>query len=77
MQFPSTSDFVKQNSEFKLLDVMMLSGSEDGKIDTNLVSWVISSVEQTYLVIELEFERPLEVSQGEKPDQIVIQAGLD
>ena len=54
----------------------MLSGSEDGGVDPNLVSWKILSVSATHISIEVEFKNPLRVSQGDSPDQLAIQAGL-
>ena len=45
-------------------------------IDQNLMSWSITSVSEMLIRIELEFENPLEVSQGESPDTLVVQAEL-
>ena len=54
---------------------MMLSG-ETEEIDQNLKSWTVKSVYEKRINIELEFDQPLQVSQGDEPDKIVIQAGL-
>ena len=77
MDFPSTREFVLDNekSNNKLLNVMMLSG-EDEAIDPNLLSWTINTVSSQLIEIKLEFERPLEISQGDEPEKLVVQAGL-
>ena len=77
MDFPSTREFVLDNekSDNKLLNVLMLSG-EDESVDPNLLSWTISKVTSQQISINLEFERPLEISQGDEPEKIVVQAGL-
>ena len=77
MDFPSTREFILDNeeSENKLIDVMMLSG-EDEAIDLNLLSWTIVKVTSQQIEISLKFERPLEVSQGDEPDKLLVQAGL-
>ena len=84
MNFPNTADFVALNSseqrrllnkQSRLLDVKMLSGDEQ-KFDKNLVSWTISSVTSQLIVLDLEFDSPLQVSQGDSPDELVVQAQL-
>ena len=76
MIFPDISNFIELNDDSKLIDVRMLSGSEEGGISTNLVSWKILSIDPTLINIELKFEQPLAVSQDEEPDKIFIQAAL-
>ena len=73
MNFPNITDFVEQNDakEKELLNVAMISGDDDS-IDTNLVSWKISSVTSRLITLELEFSAPLAVSSGEYPDQLAI-----
>lgn len=53
----------------------MLSG-ESESIDENLQSWQVVSISPTLIKVELEFKDPLQVSQGDTPDQVVIQAQL-
>ena len=82
MNFPNTADFIALNSSKqrrlskewnRLIDVKMLSGDEQ-KFDKNLVSWTISSVTSKLILIDLEFDSPLQVSQGDAPDELVVQA---
>ena len=54
---------------------MMLNG-DSLEIDENLISWSIETVTSTLISLNLEFKSPLKVSQGDQPDQIVVQAGL-
>ena len=77
MNFPETTDFVTLNTaESNLfLNITMLSGNSQ-EIDDNLVSWTVSSVSKRLIRLELEFESPLEVSQGDNPDILVVQAEL-
>ena len=77
MNFPDTDTFILENEErkFELLNVIMLSG-DDEEIDDNLTSWTVKSVKSELINVKLEFRSPLEVSQGDYPDKIVIQAGL-
>lgn len=73
MNFPSTEDFIALNTskQNRLMNVMMLSGDEH-MIDENLVSWSITSVSPTLISIDLVFDSPLSVSQGDTPDILVI-----
>ena len=73
MNFPSTEDFVALNTskQKRLINVMMLSGDEH-MIDGNLVSWSITSVSPTLISIDLVFDSPLSVSQGDTPDILVV-----
>ena len=45
LDFPSTREFILDNEKenYKLLNVMMLSG-EDESVDPNLLAWTISKV---------------------------------
>ena len=47
---------------------MMISGKDEGVIDDNLTSWEISQVSAMLISIELEFDRPFDVSSGDQPD---------
>ena len=40
--------------------------------DDNLISWKLSSVEPSKLDIDLEFRYPLQVSQGDVPDRLLL-----
>lgn len=42
----------------------------DRKINRNLKHWSIESVNGKKIAIQLHFERPLEVSQDDKPDKL-------
>ena len=77
MEFPDTAKFIEENKKSgnKLLDLMMLSGDNEA-IDPNLLSWVIVSVTSTTITVDLEFLTPLTVSQGDVPDKLIVQAGL-
>ena len=73
MNFPNITDFIEKNNakEKELLNVAMISG-DDESIDTNLVSWNISSITSRLITLELEFSTPLAVSSGEIPDRLAI-----
>ena len=77
MKFPDTDTFNKANveSKNKLLDVMMLSGDNE-MIDDNLKDWKLISVTSSEITVDVEYENPLLVSQGDIPDILVVQAGL-
>ena len=59
-----------------LINIIMLSG-ETEDIDKNLLGWTVVSVISTEIVIDLEFESKLEVSQSDDPDNLFIQANLE
>ena len=73
MFLPEYEEFNKVNSEqnYRLLNVFMLNGDEQA-IDENLTSWTVKSVTSKRISIQLEFQSPLQVSQGDQPDQIAI-----
>ena len=50
----------------------MISG-ETKQLDDNLISWKLVSAEPSKLEIDLEFREPIEVSQGDLPDKLLIQ----
>ena len=47
-------------------------GGETNTPDSNLISWKLESFSSTMLVIKLEFDKPIEVSQGSYPDKLLI-----
>ena len=51
----------------------MMFDPETDRISDNLASWTISSFDSSSMVIDLEFVRPLLVSQGDKQDQLLIE----
>ena len=55
----------------KVLDLFMISGETKQPSD-NMISWKLFSAEPTKLEIDLEFREPLEVSQGDIPDKLLI-----
>ncbi len=55
-----------------LIEVLMLDPETD-KISDNLVSWTVSSLDSSSMVIDLGFKRPLHVSQGDIPDQLLVE----
>ena len=73
MDFPGTAEFIEQNdeSELSLLSVSMISGDNES-VDQNLSSWTITEVTSEKIEIELQFDSPLAVSQGDTPDKIAI-----
>ena len=62
---------VKELTGESLLSLAMLS-SETGTISDNLTGWKVSDVKSRKITIQLEFSRPLLVSQADKPDQLLI-----
>ena len=57
-----------------LLEVILLATeTETESTDENLTGWTISSLDKESIVIDLELTRPLLVSQGDKPDQLLIK----
>ena len=75
MNFPDTDTFIKLNSDGRLLNVFMLSGDNE-TLEENLKSWSILSVSPNRISVSLDFESPLQVSQGEEPDKLIIEAKL-
>ena len=53
------------------IEVLMVNQDEE-LVDTNLLNWTVTSVQQELIQIKLEFKQPLEVSQGDEPDYLVI-----
>ena len=53
----------------------MISG-ETERVDPNLLSWIITKVTSKKIEIDLVFDKPLEVSQGDYPDKLAVQASL-
>ena len=73
MDFPDLDEFNEENKmkNNKLLDIMMLSGDKE-EFDGNLLSWKLVSISPTLMEVDLEFYKPLEVSQGDIADKIVV-----
>ena len=55
----------KDDDEVNLIDIVMFKGEEE-ELDQNLGSWEIVSVSDTLIEIDLHFEEPLQVSQGDQ-----------
>ena len=55
----------------KVLDLVMISGKTKQPND-NMIGWKLISAEPTKLEVDLEFREPLEVSQGDIPDKLLI-----
>ena len=54
----------------------MIKG-DTGIPDDNLISWKLVSATSTSLEIELEFRAPIEVSQGDVLDKLLIQIEME
>ena len=65
MRFPDLQTLIDLNksSNNKLIDLIVLKGDYD-EPDENLKSWEIISVSSQLIEIDMEFEKPLYVSQG-------------
>ena len=63
MKLPKKSEFIELNkkSTNKLIDLIMFDGDED-VVDDNLIDWVIVSVGESLIEIDLKFQEPLQVS---------------
>ena len=74
MNLPKTEDFIALNksSGYRMIDLVMYKGDEDVE-DDNLLSWEITTVSPTLIEIDLTFERPQDVSQGDAYDRLLIQ----
>ena len=77
MVFPSDFDAILNDRNFtdpnkqKYIDVRMLSTK--GETDQgNLESWNVTSVEQNWIKIDLKFDKPQLVAQGENEDILVV-----
>ena len=68
---PPKIDSTDIDSILASLQVLMVNQDEE-LVDGNLLNWTVTSVEQELILIKLEFEQPLEVSQGDEPDYLVI-----
>ena len=55
----------EDDDEVNLIDIVMFKGEEE-ELDQNLGSWEIVSVSDTLIEIDLHFEEPLQVSQGDQ-----------
>ena len=53
----------------------MYSPDEEKALE-NLLSWTVVSVSSKLIEIDLEFDQPLNVSQGDSRDQLLIQLNL-
>lgn len=73
MRFPDLQTLIDLNksSNNKLIDLIVLKGDYD-EPDENLKSWEIISVSSQLIEIDMEFEKPLYVSQGFKRDRLVV-----
>ena len=49
---------------------------EEEEEDENLRSWQIVSVAPKLIEVDLEFDKPIYVSQGEVADKLIVQVGL-
>ena len=65
MRFPDLQTLIDLNksNNNKLIDLIVLKGDYD-EPDENLKSWEIISVSSQLIEIDMEFEKPLYVSQG-------------
>ena len=73
MMLPGKSKLIELNekSEKKMIDLFMIDGDED-VIDENLTDWMIESVSEKLIEIDLKFQEPLMVSQGENYDKLIV-----
>ena len=58
-----------------LLILKMISFSTE-TIDENLFGWTVTDVSSREITVRLNFTKPLQVSQGEKPDLILIMVNF-
>lgn len=56
----------------RLLDFVLISG-EDRKVDNNLIGWSLVEVGPRLIVVDLEFERPHEISVDGVIDFLVVE----
>lgn len=81
MSFPPLSELIQLNEESggKLIELSIQEGDSDeeeaGKSD-NLIAWKVISVDPKLIEIQLEFRRPLQVSQGDQYDQLFVSLQL-
>ena len=77
MQFPDKEEFIELNNSTNshLIDIKMLKGDSDEQ-NENLQDWQIVSVSSELIEIDLNFANPLEVSQGEAKDRLIVQVSL-
>ena len=61
----------EDDDEANLIDIVMFKGEEE-ELDQNLGSWEIVSVSDTLIEIDLHFEEPLLVSQGDQYEQLIV-----
>ena len=53
------------------IEVILFDPEED-KISDNLAAWYIIYIDSRSIVIDLDITRPLLISQGDNPDQLLI-----
>ena len=61
----------EDDDEVNLIEIVMFRGEEE-ELDQNLGSWEIVSVSDTLIEIDLHFEEPLQVSQGDQYEQLIV-----
>ena len=73
MMLPGKSELIELNkkSKKKMIDLIMLDGDED-VISDNLIDWKIASVSEKLIEVDLNFQEPLMVSQGENYDKLIV-----
>ena len=54
----------------------MVIDQDEETVDLNFKSWSVKSVSSRKIQVDLEFEEPLEVSQGDYADLLVVQANF-
>ena len=77
MQLPDKEEFIELNDSTNshLVDIRMLKGDSNEQ-NENLEGWQIVSVSSELIEIDLNFVKPLEVSQGEAKDRLIVQVSL-
>ena len=58
-----------------LFNLLMVSESEEEAVD-NMIGWEVTSVTSTSMDVQMNFKKPIEVSQGDEADFIIVQGQL-
>ena len=60
-----------------LLQLVMIRSESGETLRGNLTSWTVSNATSKEIKIELQFDQPLHVSQGDQPDKLLVMINFD
>ena len=67
-----TRKLADKAAKYDYLEIVMLRQESSETVSGNLTSWKVSSANSTLIMIDLEFDEPLYVSQNYQPDKLLV-----